>query len=220
MRNDQERMGRGSSRFHQLSTGVETKQGKTTQLLQSSRSPIMGDRSSSISDSPCSDLLDFRSKRGIEIGSGCGVAGMGLSLLVLTDIDAVMPALKHNLKWNKHVLKRPPFDVVIAADVVYLEETVADLVETMEMLVKENGVVLLGCQVRPVVADRLFWERCGRVFGVVEKVKNEDLDSEYRFEETDVFVVRKKSKFWCSYFENIETQKATYPALGKVPILS
>ncbi|GAB2214873.1 hypothetical protein Droror1_Dr00019238 [Drosera rotundifolia] len=174
------------------------------------------DRWSSISDSPYSDLLDFRSKRGIEIGSGCGVAGMGLSLLgltdlVLTDIDAVMPALKHNLKRNKHVLKRlpktarlywgkkdqieavrPPFDVVIAADVVYLEETVANLVETMEMLVKENGVVLLGYQVRSVEADRLFWEMCGRVFGVVEKVKKEDLDSEYRFEETDVFVLRKK----------------------------
>lgn len=164
---------------------------------------------------PYSDLLNFSGKRGVELGTGCGVAGMGLYLLgltdvYLTDIAAVMPALKHNLKKNKPVLKKslkiaqlywansvqikalsPPFDVVIAADVVYLEETVRPLVETMVKMVAEDGVVLLGYQLRSPEADKLFWEVSGEVFKI-EKVPHEDLHPEYNYEETDVYIFRKK----------------------------
>uniref|UniRef100_A0A803MVY4 Uncharacterized protein n=2 Tax=Chenopodium quinoa TaxID=63459 RepID=A0A803MVY4_CHEQI len=164
---------------------------------------------------PYSDLLNFNDKRGVELGTGCGVAGMGLYLLgltdvYLTDIAAVMPALKHNLKKNKPVLKKslktaqlywgnsaqitalsPPFDVVIAADVVYLENTVRPLVETMVEMVSENGVVLLGYQLRSPEADKLFWEVSAEVFEI-EKVPHEDLHPEYNYEETDVYIFRKK----------------------------
>ncbi|KAF9589397.1 hypothetical protein IFM89_023673 [Coptis chinensis] len=167
--------------------------------------------------SPYTHLLNFTNKKGIELGSGCGPAGMGLYLLgleniILTDIAPVMPALKRNLKKNKLVLGKtlkstqlywnnvnqinalhPPFDFVIAADVVYIEEIVGPLVSTMEMLVSEDGVVLLGYQVRSPEADRLFWELVGNVF-VVEKIPHEHLHLEYAYEETDVFVLRKKKK--------------------------
>ncbi|KMT01934.1 hypothetical protein BVRB_9g209550 [Beta vulgaris subsp. vulgaris] len=163
---------------------------------------------------PYSDLLDFRAKRGIELGTGCGVAGMGLYLLgltdvILTDIAPVMPALKHNLKKNKPVLKKslktaqlywansaqmkalsPPFDVVVATDVVYLEETVRPLVQTMLEMMAEDGVVLLGYQLRSPEADELFWKLC-REFFQVEKVPREDLHPEYNYEETDVYIFRK-----------------------------
>lgn len=166
---------------------------------------------------PYTSLLNFRGKRGIELGAGCGPAGMGLFLLglndvVLTDIAAVMPALKHNLKKNKPVLKKtlktaqlcwvnraqmkalsPPYDVVFAADVVYIEETVRPLVETMAALVAETGVVLLGYQVRSPEAHELFWEVCEEVFEI-EKVPHEHLHQEYNYEETDVYVFRKKKK--------------------------
>lgn len=164
---------------------------------------------------PYADLLDFRNKRAVELGTGCGVAGMGLYLLglndvVLTDIAPVMPALKHNLKRNKPVLGRmlkmaqlywtnvdqinalnPPFDFVIATDVVYIEETVGPLLDAMQALVGQNGVVLLGYQLRSPEADRLFWEMCPRVFNV-EKVPHEHLHCEYAYEEADVYVLRKK----------------------------
>ncbi|KAG6742408.1 hypothetical protein POTOM_053279 [Populus tomentosa] len=164
-----------------------------------------------------STLLDFQNRRAIELGTGCGVTGMALYLLgladiVLTDIHPVMPALKHNLKRNKQVLGKmlktailywsnedqingvnPPFDYVIAADVVYIEESVGALVKAMEMLVKDDGVVLLGYQLRSPEADKLFWEICGEAF-VIEKVPKEDLHPEYCYEETDVFIFRKKKK--------------------------
>ncbi|KAK4368978.1 hypothetical protein RND71_012770 [Anisodus tanguticus] len=170
-----------------------------------------------VTPNPYSDILNFHNKRGVELGAGCGVAAMGLFKLglnniVITDIAPVMPALKHNLKKNKPVLKKslktaqlnwsnqdqikslsPPFDVVIAADVVYLEETVGPLLSAMEGLVDENGVVLLGYQLRSPEAHTKFWELCGDMFDI-EKVPHEHLHQEYAYEETDVYIFRKKKK--------------------------
>ncbi|XP_059282697.1 uncharacterized protein LOC132036386 [Lycium ferocissimum] len=170
-----------------------------------------------VTPNPYSDILNFHNKRGIELGAGCGVASMGLFLLglnniVITDIPPVMPALKHNLKKNKPILKKslktaqlnwsnkdqiksmgPPFDVVIAADVVYLEETVGPLLTAVDDLVDENGVVLLGYQLRSPEAHTKFWELCGEMFDV-EKVPHEHLHQEYAYEETDVYIFRKKKK--------------------------
>ncbi|XP_057955061.1 uncharacterized protein LOC131149038 [Malania oleifera] len=166
---------------------------------------------------PYASLLSFAQKRAIEIGAGCGAAGMGLFLLglndvALTDIAPVMPALKHNLKRNKQVLGKtlkthvlywnnldqiralkPPFDLVIATDVVYIEEAVPPLVAAMESLVADSGAVLLGYQLRSPEAHRLFWELCGTAFAI-EKVPHEHLHPEYAYEETDVYILRKKKE--------------------------
>lgn len=66
------------------------------------------------------------------------------------------------------------------------------LVSTMEQLVKLDGAVVLGYQVRSPEAHRLFWEVCGRVFPVIEKVPHEDLHPDYAYGETDLFVLRKR----------------------------
>lgn len=168
-------------------------------------------------DNPYKDLLNFTNKRGIELGAGCGAAAMGLYLLglhdvVLTDIAPVMPALKHNLKRNKAALKKtlrtaqlywgneeqvkslkPPFDFVIATDVVYLEETVERLIKAMWSLVADDGVVLLSYQLRSPEAHTLFWDMCVGYF-VVEKIPREHLHPEYAYEETDIYIFRKKNK--------------------------
>ncbi|WOK91510.1 hypothetical protein Cni_G00201 [Canna indica] len=164
---------------------------------------------------PYADLLRFTGKRAIELGSGCGPAGLGLFLLglniVLTDIAPVMPALRRNLKRNRPALSRspkhaqlywnnpdqiralrPPFDLVIAADVVYMEDSAVQLVSAMEALVSEDGAVLLGYQLRSPEAHEVFWELCRRTFPVIEKVPHEDLHPDYAYEETDVYILRKR----------------------------
>ncbi|KAL2331665.1 hypothetical protein Fmac_019246 [Flemingia macrophylla] len=165
---------------------------------------------------PYATLLDFASKRAVELGTGCGVAGMGLYLLgltdiVLTDIAPVMPALKRNLKVNKPILRKalkhsvlywnnahqiaslnPPFDFVLATDVVYIRESVPSLVSAMEALVSLDGVVLLGYQLRSPEAHQLFWELCDKAF-LVQKVPHEHLHPDYAYEETDVYFLRKKN---------------------------
>ncbi|KAE8673009.1 C2H2 and C2HC zinc fingers superfamily protein [Hibiscus syriacus] len=164
-------------------------------------------------NNPYSELLDFHSLRlrAIELGTGCGASGMpfillGLHDIILTDISPVMPALKRNkpvlgknlknsvLYWNKEDQIRaanPPFDLVIAADVVYIEESVGHLVGAMEALVADDEAVLLGYQLRSPEADKLFWEMCENVF-VIDKVPNQDLHPDYAYE-TDVYVFRKKN---------------------------
>ncbi|XP_020229398.1 EEF1A lysine methyltransferase 3 [Cajanus cajan] len=165
---------------------------------------------------PYAHVLDFKSKRAVELGTGCGVAGMGLYLLgltdlVLTDIAPVMPALKRNLKVNKPILRKalkhsvlywnnahqiaalnPPFDFVIATDVVYIRESVPSLVSAMEALVSDDGVVLLGYQLRAPEAHHLFWELCDNTFHV-QNVPHEHLHPDYAYEETHVYFLRKKN---------------------------
>lgn len=174
-------------------------------------------QSQSSLENPYTQLLNFTNKRAIELGCGCGVAGMGLYLLgltdiILTDIAPVMPALKRNLKVNKPLLCKnlkysilywnnidqinalnPPFDFVIAADVVYIEESVPQLVSAMDTLLAPDGVVLLGYQIRSPEADVIFWELCGQVFDI-EKIPHDHLHPEYAYEETDVYLLRKKKK--------------------------
>uniref|UniRef100_A0A1D1XVV3 Methyltransferase-like protein 21D n=1 Tax=Anthurium amnicola TaxID=1678845 RepID=A0A1D1XVV3_9ARAE len=161
-----------------------------------------------------SHLLRFPGKRAVELGSGCGPAGMGLLLLgldvALTDIAPVMPALRRNLKRNRPALGRtprhaqlywnnpahiaalrPPFDFVVAADVVYLEDSVPHLVSAMEALLGPDGTVLLGYQLRSPEAHGLFWDLCHRSFSV-HKVPREHLHPDYAYEEADVYLLRKK----------------------------
>lgn len=176
---------------------------------------VQPDPNPSSDSNPYSRILDFRGKRAVELGAGCGVAGMGLYLLgltdlVITDISPVMPALKHNLKRNKPVLGKtlkhsvlywnrpeqisalhPPYDVVVATDVVYIEESVGPLISAMEALVADDGVVLLGYQVRSPEAHKLFWEMSESVFEI-HKVPHEHLHPEYAYEEADVYVLKKK----------------------------
>ncbi|KAG0458125.1 hypothetical protein HPP92_023282 [Vanilla planifolia] len=123
----------------------------------------------------------------------------------------VMPALRRNLKRNRPALPKtpkhaqlywnnadqiralkPPFDLVIAADVVYMEDSASQLVFALDALVAPHGAVLLGYQLRSPEADRVFWDRCAETFPVIEKVPHEHLHPDYAFEEADVYVLRKR----------------------------
>ncbi|RWW57010.1 hypothetical protein BHE74_00036233 [Ensete ventricosum] len=87
---------------------------------------------------------------------------------------------------------RPPFDLVIVADVVYMEDSVARLVTALEALVGGDGAVLLGYQLRSPDAHQVFWELCRQAFPVTEKVPHEDIHPDYAYEETDGYILRKR----------------------------
>lgn len=170
--------------------------------------------SSAAATNPYAPLLSFSGRRAVELGAGCGPAGIALAVLgldvILTDVAPVMPALRRNLKRNRAALPKtpkhaqlywnnaeqirslnPPFDLVIAADVVYMEDSAAQLVSAMDALLAPDGAALLGYQLRSPEAHRVFWDRCSEVFPVVEKVPHEDLHPDYAYEDTDVYVLRK-----------------------------
>ena len=96
----------------------------------------------------------------------------GASRVVVTDRDT-RPAL-FNLEHNKHNLQgnsisiseltwgkdasnfQPPFDLILAADVIYIEEVFADLIKTLIDLSDFNSVIFLACKRRYERHDRFF----------------------------------------------------------------
>ena len=61
------------------------------------------------------------------------------------------------LEWGSSVLTfDPPFDVILAADVVYIEEAFAELAQTLDDLSDPNTVIILCCKHRYGRDDRFF----------------------------------------------------------------
>ncbi|NWH40584.1 MT21A methyltransferase, partial [Chloropsis hardwickii] len=59
-------------------------------------------------------------------------------------------AVVKELTWGKDLHKFSPgaFDLILGADIVYLEETFAELLQTLEHLCSERAVILLSCRIR------------------------------------------------------------------------
>ncbi|NXP61446.1 MT21A methyltransferase, partial [Chloropsis cyanopogon] len=59
-------------------------------------------------------------------------------------------AVVKELTWGKDLDKFSPgeFDFILGADIVYLEETFAELLQTLEHLCSERAVILLSCRIR------------------------------------------------------------------------
>lgn len=95
----------------------------------------------------------------------------GAASVVLTDKDTRPSQMnleqnRHNvgsnitvstLEWGSSVLTYdPPFDVILAADVVYIEEVFSELAQTLEELSNSSSVILLCCKHRYERDNRFF----------------------------------------------------------------
>lgn len=61
------------------------------------------------------------------------------------------------LEWGSKVLTYdPPFDVILAADVVYIEDVFTELIQTLDDLSNSDSVILLCCKHRYDRDDRFF----------------------------------------------------------------
>ncbi|NXI73958.1 MT21A methyltransferase, partial [Anseranas semipalmata] len=59
-------------------------------------------------------------------------------------------AVVKELTWGKDLGNFPPgaFDFILGADIIYLEETFVELIQTLEHLCSEQTVILLSCRIR------------------------------------------------------------------------
>lgn len=64
------------------------------------------------------------------------------------------------LTWGENLDLYPPgsFDLILGADIVYLEETFPALLQTLEHLSTENTVVMLSCRIRYERDERFLME--------------------------------------------------------------
>ncbi|XP_041755033.1 protein N-lysine methyltransferase METTL21A [Coregonus clupeaformis] len=116
--------------------------------------------------------VELTGKVAIELGAGTGLVGIVAALLgakkvTITDREPALGFLAANVKenippdqlgavevseltWGQGLERYPTggFDIVLGADIVYLEDTFPSLLQTMEYLSSESSVVLLACKIR------------------------------------------------------------------------
>eukprot|EP00803_Ostreobium_quekettii_P002801 evm.model.scf_147.8 EVM.evm.TU.scf_147.8 scf_147:97466-98840(+) len=95
-----------------------------------------------------SQWLCLKGKRVIELGAGTGFVGLSAALLgakvTLTDLARLVPFIEDNIRDSAEALPlawgsdvgglEPPFDYILASDVVYLKATYDNLITTIETL--------------------------------------------------------------------------------------
>lgn len=113
--------------------------------------------------------IDVKGRSVVELGAGTGLVGIVAALqgavVTVTDRDLAIEFLKSNvhdnlpkelehrvsvkpLTWGTGLEHFSHFDVILGADIIYLEETFQDLLKTIIHLSSEHTVVLLSCRLR------------------------------------------------------------------------
>lgn len=115
--------------------------------------------------------VELKGKRAIELGAGTGLVGIVAALLgakvTITDREPALDFLFANVKanlppdsqgsvvvseltWGQDLERYPAggFDLVLGADIVYLEDTFVPLLQTLDHLCSDTAVVLLACKIR------------------------------------------------------------------------
>ena len=137
-----------------------------------------------------------RNKTILELGSGCGIAGLAAALagakkIFLTDRKEVVPHLRQNveinraqipasscvwveeLEWGTEIDQSPinkeAIDVIIASDCMYWASLYDKLIMTLLRLSAPRTLVLLVHQTRRRAVERTFYERLSNFF-VVSRV--------------------------------------------------
>ncbi|XP_072303345.1 protein N-lysine methyltransferase METTL21A [Eucyclogobius newberryi] len=115
--------------------------------------------------------VELKGKTAIELGAGTGLVGIVAALLgakvTITDRQPALDSLSTNVKsnlppgiselatvselsWGENLDRFPAggFDIVLGADIVYLENTFIPLLKTMQHLCSDTTTVLLSCKIR------------------------------------------------------------------------
>lgn len=108
--------------------------------------------------------------------------GAALELLE-SNVQANLPAdlqprvVVKELTWGRDVVNFPSggYDFILGADIVYLEETFADLLQTLDHLCSDQTTILLSCRLR-YERDQEFFGRMKGLFSVQEVFYNPDHD--------------------------------------------
>ncbi|XP_018415902.1 PREDICTED: protein N-lysine methyltransferase METTL21A [Nanorana parkeri] len=140
--------------------------------------------------------INLEGRSVIELGAGTGLVGIVATLLgaeaTVTDREIALEFLKTNvhdnlptdllhkvsvkpLTWGKGLEDFSPFDVIVGADIIYLEETFQDLLKTILHLSTENTVILLSCKLR-YQRDHQFLDMMRQHFSVVQVLYDQKVD--------------------------------------------
>lgn len=145
-------------------------------------------------------------KRCIELGSGCGLAGitaacLGAEKVFLTDFMENLPLLEQNcvanrvmegastvpLVWGREVPSEiGDVDVILATDIMYYDDAVKPLLATLHALSGHNPHILFAYG-RNRQAEETFMRALERSNFCMKRIEEEELDDVYQCVDVDVF---------------------------------
>ena len=133
----------------------------------------------------------------LELGAGTGLLGLWLGAMagggparvVLTDIPTLLPLLRRNtehnrsalrcdvrvepLDWNAPppaaVLEAGPFDLVVAAEVLYMAECAAPLLQTLLTVTAPGAQIVLALSCRFKEVEKSFFDAAAADFEMVDE---------------------------------------------------
>ncbi|XP_076841160.1 protein N-lysine methyltransferase METTL21A [Brachyhypopomus gauderio] len=134
--------------------------------------------------------VDLKGRRAIELGAGTGLVGIVATLLggnvTITDRKPALEFLRDNVKenippdlqgavqvseltWGEGLEHYPSggYDLILGADIVYLEDTFPALLQTLGHLSSGESELLLSCRIR-YERDERFLRLLGNHFSVQE----------------------------------------------------
>ncbi|CAI9101891.1 OLC1v1000045C1 [Oldenlandia corymbosa var. corymbosa] len=159
--------------------------------------------------------LHFQGKKVVELGAGCGLVGCIAALLgahvVLTDLPDRLRLLKKNvednlygnvrgsavvteLTWGNNLdpdLCCPSPDYVLGSDVIYGEDAVVDLLETLSDLCGAQTTVILAGELRNDAILEYFLEAAIKDF-VVGSIDQQQWHPDYRSQRVVIYILVKK----------------------------
>jgi len=142
----------------------------------------------------------FEDKRIIELGSGCGLVGITAGLLggivTLTDTPRIINQLRKNvdrnsihakhpfvtreLTWGKSAIStfNPPYDIILATDVIYERKMVKPFLKSAWKLSDENTLFLLFFQTHERDATEIFWKNIDQYFSFTRIISDFESNEE------------------------------------------
>jgi predicted nicotinamide N-methyase len=143
------------------------------------------------------DSLHLENARVLELGAGRGIAGITAGLLgaecTITDLCPVVPSIEKSIKlnqlvnvsalaldWTQPSCLPSEFDYIIAADVIWVQELIEPLIDTIEKLFHSGTIMYLCHQTRSTIADDLLFTTLAKRSFVWEQVPMESLDYQYQ----------------------------------------
>uniref|UniRef100_A0A8C5PUH4 Protein N-lysine methyltransferase METTL21A n=1 Tax=Leptobrachium leishanense TaxID=445787 RepID=A0A8C5PUH4_9ANUR len=130
--------------------------------------------------------INLKGSSVIELGAGTGLVGIVAALLgkIIRGLSMAVEFLELNVKenlpkdlqgnvfikpltWGQSLENFPTFDVIVGADIIYLEETFPDLLKTILHLSSEHTLVLLSFRLR-YQRDQNFLDMMKEHFNVKE----------------------------------------------------
>lgn len=160
------------------------------------------------------DMFCVRNRRCLDLSSGCGLVGIVMArlgaLVTATDLKPNVPLLQRNCQANTGAgteTRRPvevkqhlwgtdtsylggPFDIVVACDVMYVEQAATNLVATLTAVTTPASTVFLA-HGRNRQAEASFLIKAAAEFNI-DSVSSADLDSVFQCSDVTVLLLRKK----------------------------